>query len=432
MDDKLKKIFTLIVLTLPITSQYKSIVPGFSIGDFALLLITIFIIIDLMMKQHKVNIRKIINSPFIWFVMYIICASLISSMTQHYSSMADISVRTLRYIFYIFCATFISSIYFNFNFFIKWYRRLVMFATAFLFIQIILFKYKGYILMGTIPGLEISNPGYSEEVMRNLYSYFHRPSSIFLEPGYFAQFSLPYLAYTLFNNTKESKVKFIEVIFLTIGLALTTSGQGIIIGLFVLEMWFFTKSYNTKSKKINLIFVLGICIFIAAIPIIFKVPIVERSVSRLFGSPVSSSSSRIFRGFNIYSQLEPIYKFIGVGYGNVGAHIVYKGIYTIYDTGFIQSEYMNSIAYILVNLGFIGFILMMWIFIYLWKNTLSFHKICLYILIFLSGVSTFFISDGIVFYLPIILNGFTNKNSFYKLSFEDKEFMRQHELNNGT
>lgn len=424
MHDKLKRILTLTILTLPITSQYSSMIPGLNIGELVLLLITIFCIIDLMMNQHKINIKRTSNNPFLWYAMYIICGSMVSGMTQHYASMIDISVRTLRYVFYIFCATFISSIYFDFSFFIKWYRRLVIFATAFLFIQVILFNYKGYILMGTIPGLKVSNPGYSEEVMKSLYSYFHRPSSIFLEPGYFAQFTLPYLAYVLFKNRKEIKIKFSETIFLTIGLVLTTSGQGIILGLFVWGIWFFTKFYNVKNKKINLIFFLGICIFIVAIPIVLKVPVVERSVARLFGSPASSSSSRIFRGFHIYNQLETIYKFIGVGYGNVGAHIVYKGIYTIYDTGFIQSEYMNSIAYILVNLGVIGFILMLWIFIYLWKNTFGFYKVCLCILVLLSGVSTFFISSGIVFYLPIILSGLINKQSIYRLANNDKELER--------
>lgn len=421
MYEKLKKIFTTIVLVLPIASQYKSIVPGISIGDLMLLLITIFILIELIMKQHKISVNSLIRSPFMWFAIYISCGSLISSMTQYYSSMTDIIVRSIRYIFYIFTATFISSLYFDFNLFIKRYRKVVLFATTFLFIQIILFNFKGYILMGTIPGLKISNPGYSEDVMRNLYSYFHRPSSIFLEPGYFAQYTLPYLAFLLFNNgesSKITKIKFIEIMFVTIGIILTTSGQGIMIALFIWGIWFMTKFYNHKDKKINLLFFLGICAFIVSIPIILKVPIVERSVARLFGSPGSSSSSRIFRGFHIYNQLDPLYKVIGVGYGNVGAHIVYKGIYTIYDTGFILSEYMNSIAYILVNLGMVGFVLMAWVFVYLWKNTSGFHRICLYILVLLSGVSTFFVSNGINFYLPIIMSGMIVKHSYSKINIK--------------
>ncbi|MCB2287716.1 hypothetical protein LGK99_11565 [Clostridium algidicarnis] len=410
MYNNLKKIFTLTVLTLPIISQYNSAIPGLSIGDLILLLLVIFIVINLMMEQHNANIQRKVINPFLVFIIYMVLGSLVSSITQYYASTIDISVRTLRYIFYIFCATFISKIYFDLDLFIKWYRRLVIFVTAFLFIQLILFEFKGYILMGTIPGLEISNIGYSEETMRNLYSYFYRPSSIFLEPGYFVQFTLPYLAYALFGNAKESKTKLIEALLLSTGLVLTTSGQGIILTLFIWGMWFFTKFYNVKSKKINLRFILGLCVFIAVIPLVIKIPIVERSVARLFGSPTSSSSSRIFRGYHVYNQLEPIYKFIGVGYGNIGAYIIYKGIYTIYDVGLVQSEYMNSIAYILVNLGIIGFLLMVWIFVYLRKNTVGFHRICLYILILLSGVSTIFISSGIVFYLPIILSGINKQN----------------------
>lgn len=410
MENKLKKIFTLLIVILPIMSQYSSMVPGFSIGDLLLFLIMLFIIIDLLKKKPVHNINKIVRNPFIWFISYIIFGSLISVLFQYYSAFNDVAVRSTRYIFYIILATYISSIYFDFNNFMKWYRRVVIFATLFLFVQLFLFNFKGYVLMGTIPGLEISNPGYSEETMRNLYSYFYRPSSIFLEPGYFPQYTLPYLAYLLFKTRLNVKYRFLEAILLTIAIIFTTSGQGIVISFFVWSLWLLTKFYNSKSKKINIKFIMAIVAFIILIPIIINHPTVDRSLGRLFGTSTASSNSRIFRGFFIYKELGFIYKIIGVGYGNVGAHILHNQIYTVYDSPHIVSEYMNSVAYILVNLGVIGFIFMIWIFIYLWKNTSGFNRVCVYILILLSGVSTFFLSNSIVFYLPIILSVVNKQN----------------------
>lgn len=413
MHNRLKKIYTIIVLSLPILSQYKSMIPGFSISDFMLLLIMSLIIFYLLKEDYKINVRITLKSPFFWFILYIICGSMLSSITQYYASIADIIIRSIRYIFYILCAFFISSIFFDFDYFIKGYKKVAIFATVFIIVQTLLFKFKGYVLMGTIPGLEVNNPGYSEEAINNLYTYFYRPSSIFLEPGYYAQYITPYLAYTLFTRNKTFKSKFIEALYLTVGLMLSTSGQGIIIGLFIWGIWFMAGFYNSKSKKINLIFIIGLLGFIVSIFFILRIPIIERSIDRLFGSPTASSSSRIFRGFAIFEQLAPIYKVIGVGYGNVGTYIIHNNIYTIYDTGFLQSEYMNSISYILVNLGVIGFMIMVWMFIFLWKNTRGYHRVCLYILLLLSGVSTYFISSGIVFYLPIISSGFIDKNSIY-------------------
>lgn len=414
MNNRFRKIYTITVLTLPILSQYKSLVPGFSVSDLMLLLTIPFVIFYLLKEDYKINVGAVFKSPFFWFILYIICGSMLSSITQHYASMTDIAVRSIRYIFYIFCATFVSTIFFDFDYFIKGYKRLAIFVTLFIIIQTLLFQFRGYVLMGTIPGLKVGNPGYSEEVMRNLYSYFYRPSSIFLEPGYHAQFMLPYLAYTLFNNKIRASNKLIEALFLTIGIILSTSGQGILIGFIIWVLYFITRIYNFKTNKINTIAVIGSLLLIMLIPFLIQIEIIQKSLNRLFGSPVASSTSRIFRGYAIFEQLEPLYKIIGVGYGNVGAHITYKNIYTAYDAGLVQSEYMNSIAYILVNLGVIGFILMTWIFIYLWDNTKDFYRTCVYILILLSGVSTYFIYSGIVFYLSIILSGFIEKDSIYK------------------
>ncbi len=83
---------------------------------------------------------------------------------------------------------------------------MVLFSVIFLFVQVILFNYNGYILMGTIPGLEANDPRFSVEKLKSLYSHFHRPSSIFLEPGYFAQFTLPYLAYVYLVIERYTKL----------------------------------------------------------------------------------------------------------------------------------------------------------------------------------------------------------------------------------
>ena len=71
--------------------------------------------------------------------------------------------------------------------------------------------------MGTIPGLEANDPRFSVEKLKSLYSHFHRPSSIFLEPGYFLNYT-PHLVYVLFSDRKIYKARFAEAIFLTIGL----------------------------------------------------------------------------------------------------------------------------------------------------------------------------------------------------------------------
>ena len=68
MNKSLKRIFTLIVLFLPIVSQYKSIIPGLSIADLFLVLINIVIAIELMINQYKFSINKIISNLLVYNV----------------------------------------------------------------------------------------------------------------------------------------------------------------------------------------------------------------------------------------------------------------------------------------------------------------------------------------------------------------------------
>jgi hypothetical protein len=405
MENVISKLYTLIVLIIPIFSQYNSGIPGLSVSDVLLVLCIPLILVYIIDEGYKLNINRIACNPFLWLAVYVIFGSLLSITTQYYASTMDIFTRSVRFVFYIYCTAVLSKKYFNFNYFMKWYQSLVLLATIYLFLQVVLFETHGIILKGTIPGLKIANEGYDFEVMKRLYSTFHRPSSIFLEPGYYAQFVLPYLAYCLYFIENTSK-KTIIAVFITTGILLSTSGQGIVIGAFIWGMWLLSISYNFETKKVKLFSILISLIVLSFLPKILNIEKVQRSLNRLWGAPGASSESRIFRGYLIYNQLKPLYKVIGVGYGNVGAHIAYNRIYSIYDQRGVVYEYMNSVAYILVNLGIVGCILMLWVFFYLWKNTRGFYRTLVYVLVLLSSVSTFFLYSSMIFYISIILSGF--------------------------
>lgn len=410
MGTRLRETYTTVILLLPILSQYESGIPKLSLGDLALLLAVAVALLYSVWKKcmPRIKVRSTAMNPFLWFAAYVVCGSMLSSVMQYHVSMSEIIGSSMRFIFYLFCACVMSATFFDFDYFMKKYRTLVIFATVFIIVQTLLFYWQGYVLFGTIPGLRVSNPGYDEDVERRFFAMFYRPSSIFLEPGYYAQFVLPYLAHTLFNNNERQK--HIKAIVPTLGCILSTSGQGIMLSLVIWAMYFAKNILNLKARKINLrVIIVCIMVLVAVIPIA-KTQIMQRSLQRLFSGPSASSSSRIYRGFAIYRQLKPIHKIIGVGYGHVGVYLSSENIYTKYCGEQLYSEYMNSIADILVSLGLVGFILFLWIIVRLCRITSGFHRICACILLLLSAVGACFTGPNIVFYLSMILGGYSSRS----------------------
>jgi hypothetical protein len=387
MTNNVVKAYTLAVLTLPITTQYKSFIPGISIGELFILLILPFIRLDL--NNTKIIPNRIISNPFFWYVFYLIIGTLITITTQVNISYFEVITRLIRYLFYIFCAVVVSNGFFDLKYCIRWYRRIAIFATLYLMLQVFLFYSTGYLLRGTISWLSVTNELYNFEGQKSLLLDFYRPHSIFMEPGYYAIFTLPFLVYNLFKKP-NSNIKM--SIFLTIGLVLSTSGQALILSAVTWFVWII-KSVLNKGNKIKIKALLVIFLLVMITPFILQNENIQRSIDRLWGSPTASANSRVFEGFIDYNNLPLLYKTIGIGYGN--------------DVSDFSSGYMNSLAYVLVHLGIIGFILILWIFIYMFIKTKGFQRILLLILFLLSGVGTIFISSKIILYISIVMCGQT-------------------------
>jgi hypothetical protein len=395
MTEKVVKAYTLTIITLPITTQYKSFIPGISMGELFVLIIIPFIRLNF--DDSKVSLNKILSNPFLWYVFYLIIGSLISITTQSHFSLFEIITRLIRYTFYIFCAVVLSRRFFNLQYCMQWYGRISIFATLYLMLQLFLFYTNGTLLRGTIPWLDVTNEYYSFEGQKSLLLDFYRPHSIFLEPGYYVIFILPFLAYSLFNkHTSNLKLS----IFLTIGLVLSTSGQGLILSVVIWSIWIIRQTLN-KKRKVKIQIIPIFFLFVVITPFILQNDTIQRSIDRLWGGPTASSTSRIFDGFNIYGELPILYKVIGVGFGNE-AFLINNQLISSGSQGVLS--YMNSLAYILVNLGIIGFLLLIGIFIFMFIKARGFQRICLFILVILSAVGTIFVSSTIILYISIIMS----------------------------
>lgn len=408
-----KKIATIIILTIPITSQYKSPIPGLSLGDVFLLLTTLMI---LLLNKRVPSIKRITGVIFI-FAFYVSVSSLLAILFQSNAAVGDTLVRTTRFLFYVLFAFIISPNFFEINVFLKWYRKIVIFATILIIVQTILNNYFNIVLLGVYqPWISRFDVMDVERLMRS-YSNMYRPSSIFIEPAYYARYVLPSLAFNLLSDKGLDKRKFLNSLFISLGLILSTSGQGIVIGLF---LWI-----GSLIKQVIKVNPKNLLYAVSLIPVFYFLStqrIVISSLNRLFGGEWGSSNTRVFKGYDIFDQLDSLSKLIGTGFGNVGRYMSNNSIQSIYDRSNAVSEYMNSFAYILVNSGILGFLLVLLIFRYLIVNTKYEYRWCIYVLALLSLSGGIIMSSSAIFYFGIIIYGLRQKSDFPKRTFNKMHF----------
>lgn len=378
MRKKTTNILGFILAMFPVLIQYKSLIPGITLGELLLI-----IMIPTMLYYFKIkkDIRLIpfvfILIFFIILLIYLIFSSYFVNRISYINTLSGI----IRGIFY-FCIVFlcINSI-FNVNIFFNFYSKITMLATIYLIIQVFAHNLLNINLPWTIPFLNVYQENYNTIDFASFFSDFYRPYSFFLEPGYYVQYILPCLVILLFIK-KAYNLKM--AIFISIGLVFSTSGQGLIIGLIIWVLYIIL-----ELRRNILVYISTNIFFVLLIGSILKISFIERSLARLFGSDTSSSNSRIFEPFSYFMNLETQNKIFGIGYNNISS--------------IFGKVYLNSVSYVLITSGIVGFLFVLMFLIscfLLFKKTES--KILLFIFCFLLMIGGIFTTPNTIFYLVLI------------------------------
>lgn len=123
-------------------------------------------------------------------------------------------------------------------------------------------------------------------------------------------------------------------------------------------IWGYWIIKTQKVNGINKMFVV-IVILIAFVVIAVCTSIIQSVLYRLGTTGESGSTTgslRLLRGLSIFAQLPTIHKIFGVGLGDLANYLIQNNITTPYDTDLKPgNEYMNTLSYILVTTGYLGF-----------------------------------------------------------------------------
>lgn len=375
-------IYTVLIAILPSISIYASGIPGVNLGEILLIL---FALIGLLKKGNN----NIVQSKYLLIISFYIVFITLISMLFDSSQINDVFVRTIRFLFYIFVVFFLSRKFFDFDTAIDAIRNVSIIATFFIIGQTVIYRALGFVLKGFLPFLSLYSKEY-ESINYELFyeTVFYRPTSFFLEPAHFAQYIVFGIVICLFNKNFKLKDFYIGI-FLTLGIVLSTSGQGLVIavfvwGIFVIELLI---SLN-KSREKKLLEVIIPFFSLISAPFIFSSEAIRNNVVRLLNSTTNSAISARSQGYLAFFDKTNLFsKILGAGYGNTP-----------------EGYWFSGFAYILYCTGLIGVILMLIFFANQYRvSSLKLGKMLIIVTILLSISAEIFNSYWLVFTFSLIL-----------------------------
>lgn len=421
-QEKVVLLSTVILVISPILNIYKAGTIPLSMAEISYVVLSVvFIFYSLIHKSLKVSKPGKYYSLFLFFsfaISIIMATVLINTITL------DFIIKWAQMLVYSIPIIFFSSNFFNRKFGEKLYISISFFLSLFLILQFISFQVLHVQIKGLLSNLPLN---YNLSSASEYYSYlnFHniyRPSSIFIEPAHFSQYVSLALLMELFPlNRKKDQLNstYYRAIVITFALMLSGSAIGFFSVLLFWGYWFW--KYFIKQGKFIKSYFMSILLIFLGIVMVVRTNVFDKFLYRIstIGDTTSSTGSlRILRGYYIFSLGNPINKIFGIGFGNIINYLIKNGITTPYDGNLlIGNEYMNSLSYILVASGILGFILflvfLLQSFVYIDSNS----KLILLYLIVLLSTSAILLSPTYVVISVFLLS----KTNSYRYSNEFSE-----------
>lgn len=316
---------SIILALVPLIGIYIA-VPGIT---YDILLLLIFVLLNIFSIKN-------LNKNLIIYFLIIVSVNFFSYIFNSDRSYKIFANNTLYIIIFAItiCLTTSSKINDKFT---KTLLILGVVSTVFLFYQYILFNLFNVSVTSTLP-LDIIDRD------RNTFSEIAsitrgRPNSFFLEPAHYSIFILPILNYCL------SQSKYVLAVLFLLGLFISSSSTGIVIGVIIVCYYFI---YNKKKLKKIAIFA-----FAALLPLIFFNDLLFESIlnniTRVGEVSSLNDNIRLFSNLHVINKMNFFDLIFGLGHNQLESFMIQNGMTNAYN-------YSNSFLMSIFSFGIIGFI----------------------------------------------------------------------------
>lgn len=336
------KWFSYSVILLPFLYQYKGIGSFISMGE---VLIAIMTLIELWQDQFK--LKRPNKCLFAFYAVSLISTAI--CMGFSYFNMSAAATLIIRLVFYA-LVIIVAREHFDLDCVSRLYTGLVFLFSLYLIIQ---YAYHittgGYLPIYLNSNLQFP-PEARPENLAVYYRWFFRPSSLFLEPGYFTLYVMPAVCMIVFSQ-RRTGFELVTLLTTIIAILLSTGSAGITSLLIIFAVYFFDGAENRSKYKLFMkiaVVVSAIC----GVVIFFTVSdVAALTLGRLKSG--GSFANRITRGIITFSELDFFHQIVGVGLNNLEPYMLYYGMSTEFDEG--NLNYTASFIQTLNFSGIVGF-----------------------------------------------------------------------------
>ena len=374
LSKRLKLSFSIFLAFMPIVGIYASPIPGLNLAE---IILAIFWLLFLKDRHGILSFSG--KADLCLFVVYNIVIYIVNCLAKGIGT--DIFFRTVRFSFYYLTAAFWGQLYFDLNTYYKWLRRIVVLSVAFIIFQYFAFYISGRSILGFIPGLKVFQD-YRSETIISKFAYAYRPSSFFQEPAHYCQYLFIFLIFTMFNS--QSKNRIVDLIICCVGIILSTSGQGILIGagiwlIYIVSM-FRKQKLNTNRFIISILFIFSVPIIMY---VLSRATVVSTTISRITNTGEQSAS---YARLGVYSYFLSDSSILEIVFGHSFGAVI------------SESLFMPDVVYIIYGSGLIGmFILLVFFYKNYFRGNVVNRILIITFLVLFSVASTFRSLTGLVY-----------------------------------
>ena len=295
----------------------------------------------------------------------------------------------------------------------KYYSIVSYFSIGFLFIQIF-FDICGLKINGIISFLPLSLDNMTAgEYIENTLKDNWRICSFFSEPAKFAQYLMPLLIFTLYNQ--KIKHRTVKIIIICLSFLILKSGNALIIlSIIIITYLFHLLRKSSLTKKIILI-IISVLVLGSSTIVYLRTEaassIIERQ-SELDNTTLDRSSGfiRIYRGYYVYAELSNLEKLIGANNPILMDRAIKNS-----PVSFMFEEndyYYNTVQNILIKTGIIGMLIFIIFLFKLYTQASSQGKAIIICMIAISFLASMYLSYLMLLYFVFAYNYKSNLLSY--------------------
>lgn len=415
---KISKLYTIVVLLMPVTTIYASPLASISIGEVIVLFMMLICLFDMICTDSF----YLVKSPMFSYLLYallatILCGSWLMIKSSSYA-MTDSLERLLRDGFYFSIILLFSPQYFDFEYGKRVLEKISFLLGIYVFTQFLVYLVTRIYIPGVIPWVKTTISGgftgaelSSKYVINASIDGFVRAPGFFSEPAVVAQFLSVSLLLSLFPEMGKSEYK--KAMFYSATMLLTFSVNAYV-ALFV--CWGLWAIYNNRGNRDQILRIILFMVLVAVGLVLLMqndktASVINRLVELKNGGRTEGSSViRVIRGMAFYFKMPFAFQIFGIGFGNF---IQFKSIFDVTTIYEVADEYMNTNAYVLVSSGIIGFVLYLTGLFRCTKNRIIVSSM-IAIIIFVFGISSSIYSSSVYVIMLTFLTTAPRKEDVYE------------------